>query len=73
MVAALGYQCTYLCVKDDVRNELLVQKMANKDFEHKNRGSASLDMCIMDHLMRGSILALMDSFFKLKSPNLVQM
>ena len=35
--------------------------------------SASLDMHIMDHLMRWSILAFLDSFFKLKSPNLVQM
>ena len=26
VVAALGYRCTYVCVKYDVRNELLVQK-----------------------------------------------
>ena len=33
VVAALGYRCTYVCVKYDVRNELLVQKWQIKTFE----------------------------------------
>ena len=42
----------------------------SKDFNHG--GSASLNMRIMDHLMSRPLLAFLDSFFKLKSPNLVQ-
>ena len=35
-------------------------------------GSASINMHIMDRLMSRPLLAFLDSFFKLKSPNLVQ-
>ena len=35
-------------------------------------GSALLDMLIMDHLMSQPLLAFLNSFFKVKSPNLVQ-
>ena len=34
-------------------------------------GSASLNMCIMDHLMSQPLLTFLNSFFKLKSPNFV--
>ena len=40
------------------------------EFDHG--GSALLNMRIMDHLMHRPLLAFLDSFFKLKSPNLVQ-
>ena len=39
-------------------------------FDHG--GSASLNMRIMDHLMSWPLLAFLNSFFKLESPNLVQ-
>ena len=35
-------------------------------------GSALSNMRIMDHLMSQSLLAFLESFFKLKSPNVVQ-
>ena len=36
-------------------------------------GSAIFNTCIMDHLMSRPLLAFLESFFKLKWPNLVQM
>ena len=52
------------CVKDIHSPKIL------DEFDYG--GSALLNMCIIDHLMSWPLLAFLDSFFKLNSPNLVQ-
>ena len=43
--------------------------MISDEFNYNYGGSASLNMRTIDHLMNRALLAFLDSFFKLKSPN----
>ena len=59
-------QCSRIIFK--LGKDIYCPKVSDK-FDHG--GSASLNMHIIDHLMSRPLLTFLNSFFKLKSPNLV--
>ena len=45
VVAALGYRCTYVCVKNMMYAMNYLCKMANKDFEKKKKKKIKVITC----------------------------